>query len=369
MVIQSTRNLRIEAEEDIVAPLGLLEIFPLTTDGAKFVKNSRDTIKKILDNEDSRLMVVVGPCSIHDPKAALEYARWLVEFQKKVADQLFLVMRVYFEKPRTIVGWKGLINDPDMDGSRNINKGIRIARKLFCDITKLGVPIASEMLDPITPQYLSDFISWGAIGARTTESQTHRELASGLSFPIGFKNGTDGDLQIAIDAMGATMEKHSFLGMGDYGMTKIIRTSGNPDVHIVLRGGKIPNYNSDSIRKAREQLRKNGFLNTGIMVDCSHANSHKNHIFQKVVLENVVDQVVAGDNTICALMIESNINEKNQKIPKDLSKLKYGVSVTDKCISIEETELILLEANERLNNRSSIKIPFQVINEIGWSSM
>ena len=368
MVIRETSDLRVKEKEDIIAPIALMEISPLTVEGAQFVTKSRKTVKDILFGDDKRLMVVVGPCSIHNVDEAIEYARWLADFQKKVEDELFLVMRVYFEKPRTTVGWKGLINDPDMDESRNINSGIRKARRLFCEITKLGVPIASEMLDPITPQYLSDFISWGAIGARTTESQTHRELASGLSFPIGFKNGTDGGLQVAIDAMGAAMGEHSFLGMGEYGMTKIIRTTGNEDVHIVLRGGMLPNYNEESIRKTEAQLRK-AKQGSCIMVDCSHGNSFKNHKIQKSVLSQVIDQVVDGNLSIRGLMIESNINEGKQKIPDNIKDLKYGVSVTDACVSIKETEIMLLDASEALKNKPKNGIIEKYDKVPSWASV
>ncbi len=369
MVINSTRNLNIESMEDIIAPIGLLEVFPLTVKGVKFVTESRNIVKDILVNKDKRLMVVVGPCSIHDPEEALEYARWLAEFQKKVVKHLFLVMRVYFEKPRTTVGWKGLISDPRMDNSCDMNEGIRIARKLFCDITELGVPIASEMLDPITPQFLSDIITWGAIGARTTESQTHRQIVSGLSFPIGFKNGTDGGLQIAIDAMGAAMGKHSFFGMGDYGMTKIVRTKGNKNVHIVLRGGSLkPNYDAESIRKAENQLRETGF-SAVIMIDCSHANSFKKYNLQANVLSQVIGQVVEGSQSIRALMIESNINAGSQKIPDNISDLKYGVSVTDGCVSIEDTEVMLLGACKELNDMSENAILEKYNKVPAWASM
>ena len=369
MVIQSTRNLNIKKMDDVIQPIGLLEVFPLTMKGARFVTESRNTVKDILANKDKRLMVVVGPCSIHDPDEALEYARRLVQFQKKVSKHLFLVMRVYFEKPRTTVGWKGLISDPRMDDSCDMNEGIRIARKLFCDITELEVPIASEMLDPITPQYISDCITWGAIGARTTESPTHRQLVSGLSFPIGFKNGTDGGLQIAIDAMGAAMGKHSFFGMGDYGMTKIVRTKGHKDVHIVLRGGNLkPNYDAESIRKTENRLREAGFQAI-IMVDCSHANSFKNHKLQANILSQVVGQVVEGSSSIRAVMVESNINAGSQEIPEDISELKYGVSVTDECVSWEETEVMLLDAHGELDNMSENTISEKYNKVPAWATM
>ena len=369
MLIRKTSDLRVKEKEDIIAPIALMELYPLDLSSANFIIESRKTVQRIIRGEDARLMVVVGPCSIHKPSEALEYASWLADFQKKVSEKLFLVMRVYFEKPRTTIGWKGLINDPDMNGSHNINKGIRMARKLFCEITKMRVPIASEMLDPITPQFLADHISWGAIGARTTESQTHRELASGLSFPIGFKNGTDGGLQVAIDAMKAAMGEHSFLGMGDYGMTKIIRTTGNKDVHLVLRGGNLlPNYNYSSIQKAKNHLLREGFV-PSIMIDCSHANSNKNHRLQKTVLDDVISQIAQGEKSIRSLMIESNINEGKQKMTKDGRNLLYGVSVTDACVSISETETMLLEACEDLSQINNKYIPEREYYQPSWVNM
>lgn len=292
-------------------------------------------------------MVVVGPCSIHDPKAAIDYAERLARVAREVSDQLFLVMRVYFEKPRTTIGWKGLINDPDMDGSHLISKGLGIARALLCRMTEMKLPVATEMLDPITPEYLADLLCWGAIGARTTESQTHRELASGLSFPIGFKNGTDGNLQIAIDAMIAALHPHSFLGINREGLTSIIQTTGNPDLQIVLRGGRKPNYMPEDIKKTEEMMGKNRLF-PSIMVDCSHANSEKNHEKQPLVLNNVIDQITAGNRSISGVMIESFIEGGNQPIPKDLSQVRYGVSITDKCLDWITTERILREAHGRL---------------------
>ncbi|HEY6007097.1 MAG TPA: 3-deoxy-7-phosphoheptulonate synthase [Geobacteraceae bacterium] len=342
-----TNNLKIKSITPIIAPADLRQVFPVSAAGSEFVATSREQIKNILHGRDRRLMVVVGPCSIHDPKAAHDYAQRLARLSRQVSDQLCLIMRTYFEKPRTTVGWKGLINDPDMNGTHQISKGLGIARDLLCRMTELRLPVATEMLDPITPEYMADMLCWGAIGARTTESQTHRELASGLSFPIGFKNGTDGNLQIAIDAMIAAQHPHSFLGINREGLTSIIQTTGNPDVHIVLRGGKKPNYYPDDIRKSEEMLAKNNLFPT-IMVDCSHGNSEKNHEKQPAVLENVIDQIVAGNRSISGVMIESFLEGGNQPIPKDLSQLKYGVSITDKCIDWETTERILWEAHGRL---------------------
>lgn len=346
-----TNNLKVTSITPIIAPADLRQVFPMSDTTREFVSRSRERIKEIIQRKDRRLMVVVGPCSIHDPSMALEYARRLNALSRRVDDQLLLVMRVYFEKPRTTVGWKGLINDPDMNGSHQISKGLGIARNLLCQITALEIPVANEMLDPITPEYVADLISWGAIGARTTESQTHRELASGLSFPIGFKNGTDGNLQIAIDAMIAARAPHNFLGINREGRASIIETAGNPDVHIVLRGGsRKPNYHPEDILHTEEILNKNG-LSPTIMVDCSHGNSNKDYRRQPEVLEAVISQVVAGNQSISGLMIESCLEEGSQKISSDLTTLKYGVSITDACLNWENTEKMLLEAHRRLQKR------------------
>ena len=342
-----TSNLKIRSINPIIAPAELRQVFPQSDEAAAFVDASRTHLKSILRGRDRRLMAVVGPCSIHDPKSALEYANRLARLSNELSDQLCIVMRVYFEKPRTTIGWKGLINDPDMNETHQISKGLGIARRLLLEITDMLLPVATEMLDPITPEYLADFLSWGAIGARTTESQTHRELASGLSFPIGFKNGTDGNLQIAIDAMNAARHPHSFLGINREGRTSIIQTTGNTDVHMVFRGGKKPNYLPEDITRTEEMLEKGGLFPT-IMVDCSHGNSEKRHEKQPEVLESVIDQVVTGNRSISGVMIESFLEEGNQSIPNDLSQLKYGVSITDKCIDWKTTEEILRRAHSRL---------------------
>ncbi|MDD2319590.1 MAG: 3-deoxy-7-phosphoheptulonate synthase [Geobacteraceae bacterium] len=343
-----TNNLKIRSITPIIAPTDLRQVFPVSNETGEFVNLSRLHIKNILRGLDPRLMVVVGPCSIHDTKAAIEYAEKLARLADELADQLYIVMRVYFEKPRTTIGWKGLINDPDMDGTHHISKGLGIARGLLCTITGMGLPVATEMLDPITPEYLADLLSWGAIGARTTESQTHREMASGLSFPVGFKNGTDGNLQIAIDAMKSALHSHSFLGINKEGKTAIIQTTGNTDVHMVLRGGtKKPNYMPEDIQKAVEMMQK-AELHPSIMVDCSHGNSEKNHAKQPLVLEQVIEQIVAGERNISGVMIESNLAEGNQPIPKNLEQLKYGVSITDKCIDWQTTEEMLRRAHDQL---------------------
>lgn len=346
-----TNNLNIHEVTPIIAPSDLKQVFPLTVENAEFVTASREKIKDILHEKDRRLMAVVGPCSIHDPAAALEYAKHLAILAKEVEEHIMIVMRVYFEKPRTTIGWKGLINDPDLNGSHHISKGLGVARQLFCAITALGLPIASEMLDPITPQYLADMISWGAIGARTTESQTHREMASGLSFPVGFKNGTDGGLKVATDAMSAALHEHSFLGINYEGRSSIVHTRGNPDVHIVLRGGENgPNYRAQEISKTTELLKKNS-LPPSIMVDCSHANSNKDHNRQGAVLDEVIDQILSGNSAINSVMIESNLEAGNQAITDDFSQLRYGVSITDKCVDWTTTDKMLKLVCERLATR------------------
>jgi len=346
-----TNNLKITGITPIIAPADLRQVFPLSAARAEFVNNCREQLKSIIHRRDRRLMVVVGPCSIHDPEAAVDYAKRLAALARKVDDQLMLVMRVYFEKPRTTVGWKGLINDPDMNGTHLISKGLGIARSLLLKITELEVPVANEMLDPITPEYVADMISWGAIGARTTESQTHREMSSGLSFPVGFKNGTDGNLQIAMDAMKAAQHPHSFLGINREGRTSIIQTAGNPDVHIVLRGGsRKVNYHPEDIAHTEESLSKNGLL-PSIMVDCSHGNSNKDYQKQPEVMESVVKQILDGNRSISGVMIESNIEAGSQKVPADHSHLKYGVSITDACIDWTTTEQILLDAHRQLKKR------------------
>jgi 3-deoxy-7-phosphoheptulonate synthase len=343
-----TNNLNVSGVTPLIAPADLKQVFPLSEEAAVFVAEARQQVKDILWNKDPRMMVVVGPCSIHDPEAALDYAARLSKLGEELKDQLFIVMRVYFEKPRTTIGWKGLINDPDLNGTHQISKGLGIARSLLLNITAMGLPVATEMLDPITPQYMSDTITWGAIGARTTESQTHREMSSGLSFPIGFKNGTDGNLQIAIDAMGAACHPHSFLGINREGRTSIVRTTGNPDVHIVLRGGNNkPNYNQEDIAGVLQKLDQ-AEIKTSIMVDCSHANSFKDHTRQEKVLVSVIDQVAAGNGNIGSLMIESFLKEGNQKMAKTLEELEYGVSITDKCVNWETTERMLRHAHDAL---------------------
>lgn len=317
------------------------------------VLSGRDAIEKILLREDRRLLVIAGPCSIHDAKAACEYAEKLKHLRDEVSEALFVVMRVYFEKPRTSVGWKGLINDPRLDGTCDIPDGLRKAREILLKINEIGVPAATEFLETITPQYVADLVSWSCIGARTTESQTHREMASGLSMPVGFKNGTDGNLSAAINAIIAAKTPQSFLGIDQNGHTCVVKTGGNPWAHIVLRGGRLPNYDPISIEQARlkligENLREN------ILVDCSHGNSMKKFQGQAIVWRNVIDQYIAGNDSLIGLMLESNLFEGNQKYSGDLSSLKYGVSITDECISWDTTEHLLLSAAEKLVNSSKL---------------
>lgn len=351
--MKQTENLNIKRFNPIISPEDLKQIFPLDGKTADFVLSSRQQIKDILYRRDQRLMVVVGPCSIHDPKAALEYADHLAQLKAEVQDKLYLVMRVYFEKPRTNVGWKGLINDPELNGTHPISKGLGLARQLLCNINSRGVAVANEVLDPIAPHFLADLISWGAIGARTTESQTHREMASGLSFPVGFKNSTDGNIKIALDAISTAARPHSFMGINRKGTISIVETTGNQDTHIVLRGGHDrPNYFPEDIEKVESLLKKANQKQT-IMVDCSHGNSCKDYKQQHQVLSQVVDQRLQGNRSIRGIMIESNLNAGNQPLHNDVSKIKYGVSVTDACLDWESTRMMLHEAAERLGEVKS----------------
>jgi len=345
-------NVNVVSSELLPTPEEVKRELPLSREGEDFVFRSRATIRDILDRRDPRLFVVVGPCSIHDLDAARDYARRLQALAQRVAPTLYLVMRVYFEKPRTTVGWKGLINDPDMDDSFHIEKGIRLARRLLLELAELRLPAATEALDPIMPQYLSELISWAAIGARTTESQTHREMASGLSMPVGFKNATNGSLSSAVNALVAARTPQSFVGIDQDGRTAVVATAGNPWVHLVLRGGRRPNYDPLSIEEARLSLIGANLPQT-IMVDCSHANCMKKFQGQAIVWKNVIDQVVAGSDAIVGLMLESNIHEANQKYKGDPAALRYGVSITDECISWETTAALLRWARGRLRTMKS----------------
>ena len=322
--------------------------------------SARQDVSNILRREDTadRLLVVVGPCSLHDPAAAREYASHLIRLKEKYKDDLLVVMRAYLEKPRTTIGWKGLINDPDLDGSFNINKGLRTARQLFVDLTSSGMPLASEMLDTISPQFIADLLSVGAVGARTTECQLHRELASGLSFPVGFKNGTDGSLDVAVDAIGAVKHPHHFLSVTKPGVVAIVGTTGNDDCFAILRGGKQgTNYDAKGISSAKEHM-SNAGLRQSIMVDCSHGNSEKNHKNQPKVAQVVGEQIANGEDAIMGVMIESNINEGKQNIPKEgIEGLKYGVSITDACIHLQDTEAVvekLASAVQRRRKRKDV---------------
>jgi 3-deoxy-7-phosphoheptulonate synthase len=336
-----TQDLHVKEIVRLLSPRELKAQSPTTDTANATVARSRERVIRILRQEDPRLLVVIGPCSIHDEKGALDYATRLNALRRQFADRMEIVMRVYFEKPRTTIGWKGLINDPHLDGSQDIETGLKIARRLLLEITGMGLPAATEFLDPIVPQYIADLITWAAIGARTTESQTHREMASGLSMPVGLKNSTDGSLQIAIDAMGATRHAHSFLGINEAGVTSIVRTTGNPHAHVVLRGGRAKtNYDAESIRAAEEKLISEK-LPPVLMVDCSHANSEKQHARQEDVWHSVIQQRVEGSRSLIGLMVESHIAEGSQPIPKNLADLRYGVSLTDSCIGWETTERML----------------------------
>lgn len=334
-------NMRVRGITRLITPAQIKEQYPATPAHFETVRKGREEAHAIVRGEDNRLLVIVGPCSIHDPVAAMEYAQKLVKLREEVSDRFSIIMRVYFEKPRTTVGWKGLINDPHLDDSCDLAHGIALARKLLLDINALGLPAATETLDPITPQYLADLISWTAIGARTTESQTHREMASGLSMPVGFKNGTDGSVQTAIDAMKSCGAPHSFLGMDQDGATSIIKTTGNPDTHVVLRGGRDgTNYEAPHVTAACDKLRKEG-LRPSLMVDCSHANSNKDPKRQPIVWQSVIEQRSRGNSGIIGAMLESNLHFGAQPLGTDPSTLKYGVSITDACMDWETTEQLL----------------------------
>ncbi|OIN93793.1 MAG: 3-deoxy-7-phosphoheptulonate synthase [Comamonadaceae bacterium CG1_02_60_18] len=341
-------NLNVLAQQALLSPSALHDAVPASSRAMQTVSQARATVANILQGNDKRLLVVVGPCSIHDVVAATDYAQKLKTLADELAGQLFVVMRVYFEKPRTTVGWKGLINDPRMDDSFRIEEGLHIARKLLIDLNDAGLPCGTEALDPITPQYLGDLISWSAIGARTTESQTHREMASGLSSPVGFKNGTDGNLEVAVNAMLSAAQPHTFLGVNGDGQVALTHTRGNAFGHLILRGGAVPNYDSVAVAEAEVTLAA-AKLPVNIVVDCSHANSRKNHALQSLVLKDVVGQIIDGNTSIKGVMLESNLQEGNQKLG-DPTQLKYGVSITDACLGWEATASSLREAAQRLKN-------------------
>jgi 3-deoxy-7-phosphoheptulonate synthase len=344
MTTFNIENVNVSSFDPMPTPEELHARLPLSDKAGDVVMQGREALRNILDRKDPRMFVVVGPCSIHDPVAGLDYARRLKALQEEVKESLLLVMRVYFEKPRTTTGWKGYINDPDMDDSFHIERGMANARKFLLDVSELGLPTATEALDPISPQYLGDLIAWTAIGARTTESQTHREMSSGLSTPVGFKNGTDGDIGIAINAILSASHPHSFLGINGQGRVAIVRTSGNRYGHVVLRGGDgRPNYDTVSVAMAEQALTK-AKLPANIVVDCSHANSFKNPELQPLVMADVVNQVRFGNKSLVGVMVESNIVAGKQAIPEDLSQLKYGCSVTDGCVGWDTTEKMIRDA-------------------------
>jgi len=344
----NTQNLNIESSDVLLTPAEMNDLMPLTKELEDSITKHRETIQNILTGKDKRQFVVVGPCSIHDLKSAHEYAQKLKALADEVSDSLFIVMRVYFEKPRTTTGWKGLINDPFLNDTFEIETGLKTARKLMIELAEMGLPIATEALDPISPQYLADLISWSAIGARTTESQTHREMASGLSSPVGFKNGTDGSMKVAIDALQAVSSPHNFLGINSQGQVAVIRTKGNQYGHVVLRGGGgRPNYDIVSINSCEEQLADKN-LPQNIVVDCSHENSNKNHENQAQVFEQCIRLRQNGKESIVGMMLESHLNAGNQKIPANLEDLAYGVSITDACINWETTENLIRDGAKEL---------------------
>lgn len=335
-------NLRVREVRPLISPARLRQEIPLGERAEKTVRQSREEVEAVLEGKDSRVLIVLGPCSIHERDAALEYAGQIARMRQEFGDKLLLVMRVYFEKPRTTVGWKGLINDPYLDGSLDLEGGLKAGRKLLAEINEMGVPAGTEFLDPIVPQYLADLVSWAAIGARTTESQTHREMASGLSMPVGFKNGTDGSLQVAVDAMLSAKAAHAFVGIDAQGATSVIRTTGNHSTHLVLRGGRDrTNFDPASLTSARDSLRKHG-LPERVMVDCSHANSGKEPTQQETAWKSVIEQKKSGTPGILGLMLESHLQEGRQNIPANgLAGLQYGVSVTDACMGWKQTESLL----------------------------
>ena len=346
---KSTLNdIHVNAEEVLITPQELREELPLSNEGRAYVENARNIISNIIHKKDHRLLVISGPCSVHDIDSAKDYARKLKVLHDKYQDNIYIVMRVYFEKPRTTVGWKGLINDPHMDGSFDLETGLRKARELLIYLTELGLPLATEALDPISPQYLAELFSWAAIGARTTESQTHREMASGLSMPVGFKNGTNGSLGVAINALQSASHSHRFMGINRQGQVALIKTSGNPDGHVILRGGKKPNYDAENVKLCENDLAKHS-LEPGIVVDCSHGNSNKDYRNQPIVADNVFDQIVAGNESIIGLMLESHLNSGNQSSDLPQDELAYGVSVTDACIDFAATEQLIESANNKIS--------------------
>jgi 3-deoxy-7-phosphoheptulonate synthase len=351
-----TSDLHVVETRTLMAPAALKTEIPLTEGSAALIAKTRDRIRQILRGEDDRLLVIVGPCSVHDVTAAMEYGEKLMALRSELQDQLEIVMRVYFEKPRTTTGWKGLINDPHLDESYDINTGLRLARKLLLDLAAMGMPSATELLDPIIPQYIADVVAWSAIGARTTESQTHREMASGLSMPVGFKNGTDGNLMVAINAILSASHRHHFLGIDTQGLASIIGTTGNPDCHLVMRGGSDgPNYAATHLEQAAASLAKHN-LATRVMVDCSHGNTEKDYKRQPVVLADLAAQLKANCPHLLGVMIESHLVEGSQKIPADLNQLTYGQSITDACVNFETTTEMLRTLAQAVRAKSHLSV-------------
>jgi 3-deoxy-7-phosphoheptulonate synthase len=348
--MRKIQDLHVSSTLQLVPPRVLKENFPVDEAVVDTVVSARETVRRILHGQDRRLLCIVGPCSIHDPDAALDYAQRLVRLRRELAESMFIVMRVYFEKPRTTIGWKGLINDPHLDDSCDMESGLTLARRLLLDINRKGLAAGTELLDPITPQYIADLVAWTAIGARTTESQTHREMASGLSMPVGFKNTTDGNLQVAINAIESARRPHAFLGINQDGATAIVRTTGNPDTHVVLRGGRGPNFDQASVSECCRLLAKSS-LEARVLVDCSHAQTSKDYKRQTAVLEDLVQQRCNGSDAIMGVMLESNLEAGNQPLSRDRSALKYGVSITDPCIDWATTEECLTSAARLLQNR------------------
>ena len=345
----TVNDINVQSETVIMAPNQLKASLPASQPILDSVLTSRKVIADIIHHRDPRMLVICGPCSIHDEKAALEYAQRLHELHLAYQDSLYIVMRVYFEKPRTTVGWKGYVNDPHMDGTFDVETGLKQARRLLLKIAELGLPMATEALDPISPQYLAELFSWSAIGARTTESQTHREMASGLSMPVGFKNGTDGSLTTAINALQAASSSHSFLGINGLGQVSVINTAGNPDGHVILRGGKEPNYSAEHVATCEQLLEKSKIM-PSLMIDCSHGNSNKDYSRQPLVADDVLAQIANGNRSIIGVMLESHLNEGNQSSEQPVANMAYGVSITDACINWPTTASLLAKMNQAMSD-------------------
>ncbi|MDK3009338.1 3-deoxy-7-phosphoheptulonate synthase [Providencia rettgeri] len=357
-------NVNIQDEQVLITPESLKQKYPLSHSSLHAIATSRQVIADIIHQRDPRLLVVCGPCSIHDVDAAIEYGERLKKLAEELSDSLYIVMRVYFEKPRTTVGWKGLISDPFMDGSFEMEKGLHIARDLLTSLVNMGLPLATEALDPNNPQYLGDLFSWSAIGARTTESQTHREMASGLSMPVGFKNGTDGSLSTAINALKAAAMPHRFMGINQSGQVCLLHTKGNSNGHVILRGGKKPNYEAEDIAACEVEMKKAG-LAPSLMVDCSHGNSNKDYRRQPQVVDSIIEQIVNGNESITGIMLESHINEGNQTSEQARDMMKYGVSVTDACINWQTTETVLRNLHQAL--LPVLEQRAQKLSKVSWS--